>query len=46
MDYNYERYKMSNYDLTRFDGPAAGEELIDFKLTKLVRKSCLSSKKP
>lgn len=35
MDYNYERYKMSNYDLSRFDGPAAGEELIDFKLTKL-----------
>ena len=22
MDYNYERYKMSNYDLNRFDGPA------------------------
>ena len=38
MDYNYERYKMSNYDLTRFDGPAAGEELIDFKLTTLDGK--------
>ncbi len=35
MDYNYERYRMSNYDLSRFDGPKAGEELIDFKLTAL-----------
>jgi hypothetical protein len=35
MDYNYERYRMSNYDLSRFDGPKAGEDLIDFKLTAL-----------
>ena len=35
MDYNYERYRMSNYDLSRFDGPKAGEPLIDFKLTAL-----------
>jgi hypothetical protein len=30
MDYNYERYRMSNYDLSRFDGPKAGEEMVDF----------------
>ena len=35
MDYNYARYRMSNYDLSTFDGPRAGEAMIDFRLTAL-----------
>jgi hypothetical protein len=35
MDYNYQRYRMSNYDLSKFAGPRAGEDLIDFRLTAL-----------
>ncbi len=34
--YNYQRYKISNYDVNSFDGPKAGEEALwDFKLTDL-----------
>lgn len=35
MDYNYARYRMSNYDLSKFDGPKAGEQMLDFRLTTL-----------
>jgi len=34
--YNYDRYKMSNYDATSFDGPKAGDEALwNFDLTDL-----------
>lgn len=34
--YNYDRYKMSNYDATSFAGPKAGEDALwDFELTDL-----------
>ena len=37
--YNYERYKMSNYDAMAFDGPKAGEEALwGFELTDLDGK--------
>ncbi len=33
--YNYDRYRMSEYDLGSFPGPKAGEEAADFALTTL-----------
>ena len=34
--YNYDRYKMSNYDPKAFDGPKAGEQALwDFELVDL-----------
>lgn len=38
MEYNYPRYKMSNYDLSQFPGPKAGEPLIDFTLRTIDGK--------
>lgn len=38
MEYNYPRYKMSNYDLSQFPGPKAGEPLIDFTLRAMDGK--------
>lgn len=35
MDYNYSRFKTSNYDYELFPGPKAGEEMIDFTLQTL-----------
>ena len=35
MDYNYERYRMSNYDLSAFMGPKAGQDAIDFAVNKM-----------
>jgi peroxiredoxin len=35
MNYNYQRYRMSNYDLSQFRGPKAGEEAIDFTVRRL-----------
>lgn len=35
MDYNYPRYKMSNYDLSAFQGPKAGEQAFDFTVHKM-----------
>jgi len=32
MDYNYRRFKVSNYDYEQFPGPKAGEAMIDFAL--------------
>ena len=32
MDYNYKRFKTSNYDYEKFPGPKAGEKMLDFKL--------------
>lgn len=29
MEYYYERYRMSNYDLSKFDGPRAGVGFAD-----------------
>lgn len=38
MDYNYTRFKVSNYDYEQFPGPKAGEEMVDFPLTTLDGK--------
>ena len=35
MDYNYERFKVSNYDYAKFPGPKAGEPMLDFTLHTL-----------
>ena len=35
MNYNYARFKVSNYDYEKFPGPKAGEEMIDFTLHTL-----------
>ncbi len=35
MSYNLERFQLSDYDLTRFPGPKAGEMAPDFELTSL-----------
>ncbi|MCZ6603652.1 MAG: redoxin domain-containing protein [Alphaproteobacteria bacterium] len=35
MDYNYQRYRMSNYDLSEFHGPRAGDEAIDFTVHRM-----------
>lgn len=32
MDYNYKRFKPSNYDYMSFPGPKAGEQMLDFTL--------------
>ena len=32
MDYNYKRFKTSNYDYEKFPGPKAGESMLDFTL--------------
>ena len=32
MDYNYNRFKTSNYDYEKFPGPKAGETMLDFTL--------------
>ena len=32
MKYNYDRFKISNYDYEKFPGPKAGEEMLDFTL--------------
>ena len=38
MDYNYERFSPRNYEYARFDGPKAGEKMLDFKLNTLDGK--------
>ena len=38
MTYNYARYKMSHYDLSKFPGPKAGEPALDFTLKGLDGK--------
>ena len=38
MDYNYARFKVSNYDYEKFPGPKAGEDMIDFPLHTLDGK--------
>lgn len=35
MNYNYSRFKTSNYEYEKFPGPKAGEEMLDFKLHTL-----------
>ena len=30
--YNYERYKISEYELGKFPGPKAGEQVLEFTL--------------
>lgn len=35
MDYNYQRFKTSNYDYEKFPGPKAGDSMLDFPLTGL-----------
>jgi len=32
MEYNYQRFKLSDYDLTQFPGPRAGDKMPDFTL--------------
>jgi peroxiredoxin len=38
MDYNYKRFRPSNYEYARFDGPKAGEPILDFALHALDGK--------
>lgn len=35
MDYNYPRFKTSNYEYAKFPGPKAGDSMLDFALTRL-----------
>ena len=35
MKYNLERFDLADYDITRFDGPRAGEQAVDFALQDL-----------
>ena len=35
MQYNYQRYRMSNYDLSSFEGPKAGEAAFDFTVHRM-----------
>ena len=35
MDYNYERFKPSNYEYEKFPGPKAGDSMLDFPMTNL-----------
>ena len=35
MEYNYERFKTSNYEYAKFPGPKAGDSLLDFPMTRL-----------
>jgi glutathione peroxidase-family protein len=40
VEYNYKRFRPSNYDLTKFDGPKAGETAnLDFDLYSLAGES-------
>ena len=36
MDYNYNRFKTSNYDYEKFPGPKAGETMLDFTLHNMA----------
>lgn len=38
MDYNYARFSPRNYEYARFDGPKAGDKMLDFTLTTLDGK--------
>lgn len=38
MDYNYERFRTSNYEYEKFPGPKAGEIMQDFTLHSLDGK--------
>lgn len=38
MDYNYERFRISNYEYAKFPGPKAGEPMQDFTLRRLDGK--------
>ena len=35
MEYNYERFKPSNYEFEKFPGPKAGSTMLDFAMTNL-----------
>lgn len=35
MDYNYSRFRVSNYDYEKFPGPKAGDSMLDFELHTL-----------
>jgi len=35
MDYNYDRFKTSNYEYEKFPGPKAGDSMLDFPMTNL-----------
>jgi peroxiredoxin len=35
MEYNYARFKTTNYDYAKFPGPKAGDSMLDFPMTKL-----------
>ena len=37
-DYNYKRFRPSNYDYGNFAGPKPGEEILDFTLRSLDGK--------
>ena len=39
MDYNYTRFKTSNYDYEKFPGPKAGDKMIDFELHTMEGQS-------
>lgn len=36
MDYNYQRFKTSNYEYEKFPGPRAGDSMLDFPMTSLA----------
>lgn len=38
MDYNYQRFSPKNYEYARFDGPQAGDKMLDFSLQTLDGK--------
>lgn len=38
MDYNYQRFRISNYDYEKFPGPKAGDKMLDFTLHTLEGK--------
>ena len=35
MDYNYERFRTTNYEYAKFPGPKAGDSMLDFAMTRL-----------
>ena len=35
MEYNYQRFKTSNYEYAKFPGPKAGDSMLDFPMTRL-----------
>ena len=35
MDYNYQRFKTSNYEYEKFPGPKAGSTMLNFAMTGL-----------